>query len=54
VLQHRFRWAPKSQTKKKQAAIKSVDTLMMGGPPEIVIARYCKHVALNIKRLTLP
>lgn len=34
------------------AAIEAAGTLMMGGSPEAVIARYREHVATNTKRLS--
>ncbi|MCJ2093969.1 MULTISPECIES: hypothetical protein [unclassified Methylobacterium] len=37
---------------KMQAATEAMTTLMLGGSPETVIARYREHVAFNIKRLT--
>ena len=37
---------------KMQAAGEAMTTLMMGGSPETVIARYREHVAFNTKRLT--
>ena len=37
---------------KVQAAGEAMTTLMLGGSPERVIARYREHVAFNIKRLT--
>ncbi len=37
---------------KVQAAGEAMTTLMLGGSPEKVIARYREHVAFNIKRLT--
>lgn len=39
-------------TEKMQAAGEAMTTLMMGGSPERVIARYREHVAFNTKRLT--
>jgi hypothetical protein len=36
---------------KIDAAIEATSTLMMGGSPETVIARYREHVAANTKRL---
>ncbi|TXM98483.1 MULTISPECIES: hypothetical protein [unclassified Methylobacterium] len=39
-------------TEKMQAAGEAMTTLMMGGSPETVIARYREHVAFNTKRLT--
>jgi hypothetical protein len=37
---------------KIDAAIEATGTLMMGGSPETVIARYREHVAANTKRLS--
>ncbi|KQP29853.1 hypothetical protein ASF49_14305 [Methylobacterium sp. Leaf104] len=37
---------------KIEAAMEAAGTLMMGGSPETVIARYREHVAANTKRLT--
>ncbi|MCJ2055115.1 hypothetical protein MKL09_00925 [Methylobacterium sp. J-048] len=37
---------------KMQAAGEAMTTLMTGGSPEMVIARYREHVAFNTKRLT--
>ena len=37
---------------KIQAGVEAVGTLMMGGSPEVVIARYREHVATNTKRLS--
>ena len=37
---------------KINAAMEATGTLMMGGSPETVIARYREHVAANTKRLT--
>ncbi|TXM66298.1 hypothetical protein FV226_23780 [Methylobacterium sp. WL12] len=37
---------------KIQASIEAAGTLMMGGSPEVVIARYREHVAANTKRLS--
>lgn len=37
---------------KIDAAIEAAGTLMMGGSPETVIARYREHVAANTKRLS--
>ena len=37
---------------KIQASIEAAGTLMMGGSPEVVIARYREHVATNTKRLS--
>ena len=37
---------------KMHAAGEAMTTLMMGGTPETVIARYREHVASNTKRLT--
>ena len=37
---------------KVDAAIEATGTLMMGGSPETVIARYREHVAANTKRLS--
>ncbi|SFM92619.1 hypothetical protein [Methylobacterium pseudosasicola] len=37
---------------KVHAAGEAMTTLMMGGTPETVIARYREHVAFNTKRLT--
>ena len=37
---------------KIDAAIEATGTLMMGGSPETVIARYREHVAVNTKRLS--
>ena len=37
---------------KIDAAIDATGTLMMGGSPETVIARYREHVAANTKRLS--
>jgi hypothetical protein len=37
---------------KIDAAIEATSTLMMGGSPETVIARYREHVAANTKRLS--
>jgi hypothetical protein len=39
-------------TEKMQAAGEAMTTLMLGGSPETVIARYREHVAFNTKRLT--
>lgn len=39
-------------TEKMHAAGEAVTTLMMGGSPETVIARYREHVAFNTKRLS--
>lgn len=38
-------------TEKIHAAGEAMTTLMLGGSPESVIARYREHVALNTKRL---
>jgi hypothetical protein len=38
-------------TEKVHAAGEAMTTLMFGGSPETVIARYREHVAFNIKRL---
>jgi hypothetical protein len=37
---------------KIDAAMEAAGTLMTGGSPETVIARYREHVAANTKRLT--
>ena len=37
---------------KVQAAGEAMTTLLMGGSPEAVIARYREHVAFNTERLT--
>ncbi len=37
---------------KVQASCEAVTTLMLGGSPETVIARYREHVAFNAKRLS--
>lgn len=37
---------------KIQARIEAAGTLMMGGSPEFVIARYREYVAANTKRLS--
>jgi hypothetical protein len=37
---------------KIQASIEAAGTLMMGGSPEVVVARYREHVAENTKRLS--
>jgi hypothetical protein len=37
---------------KIDAAFEATSTLMMGGSPETVIARYREHVAANTKRLS--
>jgi hypothetical protein len=37
---------------KIDAAMEATGTLMTGGSPETVIARYREHVAANTKRLT--
>ena len=37
---------------KIQASIEAAGTLMMGGSPEVVIARYREHVATNTRRLS--
>ena len=37
---------------KIDAAFEATSTLMMGGTPETVIARYREHVAANTKRLS--
>ena len=34
------------------AAIEAAGTLMMGGSPESIVARYREHVAANTKRLS--
>ena len=39
-------------TEKMHAAGEAMTTLIMGGSPETVIARYREHVAFNTKRLT--
>jgi hypothetical protein len=39
-------------TEKMQAAGEAMPTLMTGGSPETVIARYREHVAFNTKRFT--
>ncbi|MCJ2087278.1 hypothetical protein MKK88_14975 [Methylobacterium sp. E-005] len=39
-------------TEKIHAAGEAMTTLMLGGSPETVIARYREHVAFNTKRLT--
>ena len=39
-------------TEKMQAAGEAMTTLMFGGAPETVIARYREHVAFNTKRLS--
>ncbi|MHC2103756.1 MULTISPECIES: hypothetical protein [unclassified Methylobacterium] len=39
-------------TEKVEAAGEAMTTLMLGGSPETVIARYREHVASNTKRLT--
>lgn len=39
-------------TEKINAAMEATGTLMIGGSPETVIARYREHVAANTKRLT--
>lgn len=39
-------------TEKVQAAGEAMTTLMLGGSPETVIARYREHVAFNAKRLS--
>nr|WP_091720230.1 hypothetical protein [Methylobacterium phyllostachyos] len=39
-------------TEKVHAAAEAMTTLMLGGSPETVIARYREHVARNIKRLS--
>jgi hypothetical protein len=39
-------------TQKINAAMEATGTLMIGGSPETVIARYREHVAANTKRLT--
>ncbi|GLS48833.1 hypothetical protein GCM10007885_16800 [Methylobacterium gnaphalii] len=36
---------------KVHAAIEATNTLMCGGSPEMVVARYREHVATNTKRL---
>jgi hypothetical protein len=38
---------------KVHAASEAMNTLMTGGSPETVIARYREHVAFNTKRLTV-
>ena len=38
-------------TEKMHAAGEAMTTLMLGGSPETVIARYREHVAFNTKRL---
>ncbi|MCJ2037067.1 hypothetical protein [Methylobacterium sp. J-068] len=38
-------------SEKIQAAMEATGTLMVGGSPESVIARYREHVAANTKRL---
>lgn len=40
-------------TEKVNAAAEAMTTLMLGGSPETVIARYREHVAANTKRLSL-
>ena len=37
---------------KVQASCEAVTTLMLGGSPETVIARYREHVAFNTRRLS--
>lgn len=39
-------------TEKVHATFEAMGTLMTGGSPETVIARYREHVALNTKRLS--
>ncbi|SFM93644.1 hypothetical protein [Methylobacterium pseudosasicola] len=39
-------------TEKMHAAGEAMTTLMLGGSPEAVIARYREHVAFNAKRLS--
>jgi hypothetical protein len=39
-------------TEKVHAAGEAMTTLMFGGSPETVIARYREHVAFNAKRLS--
>ncbi|WP_210035728.1 hypothetical protein [Methylobacterium sp. PvR107] len=39
---------------KVHAAAEATTTLMLGGSPETVIARYREHVAANTKRLSAP
>ena len=39
-------------SEKIDAAIEAAGTLLTGGSPEVVIARYREHVADNTKRLT--
>ncbi|MCJ2142246.1 hypothetical protein [Methylobacterium sp. E-066] len=39
-------------TEKIHAAGEAMTTLMLGGSPETVIARYREHVAFNTKRLS--
>ena len=39
-------------TEKMHAAGEAMTTLMLGGSPETVIARYREHVGCNTKRLT--
>ncbi|KAB1072192.1 hypothetical protein [Methylobacterium planeticum] len=39
-------------SEKISASIEAAGTLMTGGSPEAVIARYREHVAANTKRLT--
>ncbi|MBN4097887.1 MULTISPECIES: hypothetical protein [Methylobacterium] len=39
---------------KVHAAGEAMTTLMFGGSPETVIARYREHVAANTKRLSAP
>lgn len=39
-------------SEKIDASIEAVGTMMSGGSPETVIARYREHVAANTKRLT--
>lgn len=34
------------------AAIEAAGTLVNGGSFEVVVSRYCEHVAFNTKRLT--
>lgn len=38
-------------SEKVDAAIEAMGTLMTGGSPEVVVARYRQHVAANTQRL---
>lgn len=41
-------------SEKVDAAMEAAGTLMTGGSPETVIARYREHVAANTQRLSAP